>query len=270
MLFDRGVLELDDDRQAGLAATLEEAARVLSAVRYGQAFRLGRAHVVLNPDNPLATASFAAGLDGDLGMVERTLLALPLVWKEAGKQQVVVMASPSSAPELELLAEECGYEAAEEHTAMLLTDPLQLVDGEPGILVRPLPEADEGRVGALIAEAHDWGPRIAARLQVVQGHRLDDPRHVAFGAWEGGELVGVATGFQHGETGQVVHVAVRQGHRNRRYGRALASSVAAALLARGADVVWLSAEAGGLVESFFAGLGFEPAYDMTMFTSSVG
>ncbi|MGZ6804810.1 MAG: hypothetical protein ACXVFU_17350, partial [Nocardioidaceae bacterium] len=148
-------LDLDDDRKAGLAATLEEAARVLAAVRYGSVFRLGPAHVVLNPDNPVATGSFASGLDGDLGMVERTLLALPLVWREAGRQQVVVVASPSSVPELELLAEECGYEAAEETTTMLLTDPRQLVDGEPGILVRPLPERDEGLVGPLLARAHD-------------------------------------------------------------------------------------------------------------------
>jgi ribosomal protein S18 acetylase RimI-like enzyme len=262
-------LDLDGDRQAGLAATLEEAARALSAVRYGQAFRLGRAQVVLNPDNPLATGSFASGLDGDLGMVERTLLALPLVWKEAGRSQVVVLASPSSAPELELLAEECGYEAAEEHTTMLLTDPRQLVDGEPGILVRPLPEQDEGLLGTLIAKSHDWGPKVGARLQVVQGHRLDDPRHVAFGAWEGGELVGVGTGFQHGATGQVVEVAVLREHRNRRLGRALASAVAATLLQRGVKLVWLSAEAGSLVEAFFGGLGFEPAYDVTMFTAPV-
>ncbi|MCW2601098.1 MAG: family N-acetyltransferase [Frankiales bacterium] len=262
-------LELDDERKAGLAAVLEESARVLAAIRYGTAFRLGPASIVLNADNPLATGSFAAGLDGDLAMVERTLLALPLVWKEAGRHQVVVLASPSSAPELELLAEECGYEAAEETTTMLLTDPRQLVDGEPGILVRPLPEEDEDKVGALIAAAHDWSPSIGQRLQVVQGHRLDDPRHLAFGAWEGGVLVGVATGFLHGATGQVVHVAVARGARGHRLGRALTSAVATTLLQRGARLVWLTAEAGGLTERLFAGLGFESAYDAIVFTSPV-
>lgn len=263
------MLELDDDRKAGLAATLEEAARVLSAIRYGTSFPFGPARVVLNPDNPLATASFASGLDGDLGLVERTLLALPLVWKEAGRSQVVVLASPSSAPELDLLAEECGYEAAEELTTMLLTDASQLVDGEPGILVRPLPEEDEGFVGALIARAHDWSPKVGQRLQVVQGHRLDDPRHLAFGAWEQGRLVGVATGFLHGATGQVANVAVEKGSRGHRLGRALASATAATLLVRGAKLVWLTAEASSRAERFFAGLGFEPAYDAVLFTTPV-
>ena len=262
-------LELDDDRRSALAGTLEEAARALAAVRYGTVFRLGPAHVVLNPDNPLAVGSFAAGLDGDLGMVERTLLALPLVWEEAGRRQVVVVASPSSAPELDLLAEECGYEAAEESTTMLLTDPRQLVEGEPGILVRPLPEQDEAGVGPLLAAARDWSPSLGSRLQVVQGHRLDDPRHVAFGAWEHGELVGVATGFLHGATGQVAEVAVLRAARGHRLGRALTSAVAATLLQRGARLVWLTAEAGGLTERFFTGLGFEPAYDCVVFTSSV-
>jgi ribosomal protein S18 acetylase RimI-like enzyme len=262
-------LDLDDARKAGLAARLEESARVLAAVRYGTVFRLGPAHVVLNPDNPLAVGSFASGLNGDLGMVERTLLALPLVWKEAGRNQVVVVGSPSSVPELDLLAEECGYQAAEETTTMLLTDPRQLVEGEPGILVRPLPEADEGSLGALIARANDWSATVGQRLQVVQGHRLDDPRHLAFGTWGHGELVGVATGFLHGTTGQVVHVAVDRHARGHRFGRALASATAATLLQRGAKLVWLTSEAGGLTERFFAGLGFEPAYDAVVFTQGV-
>lgn len=263
-------LELDDDRRADLARTFEEAHRALCAVRYGAAFRFGPGHVVLNADNPLAVGSFVSGLDGDLGMVERTLLALPLIWAEAGKHQVVVLASPSSAPELDLLAEECGYEAAEEVTTMLLTDPSQLVDGEPGILTRPLREQDEGEVGAFLAAAHDWSPAIGRRLQVVQGHRLDDPRHQALAAYDDGELVGIATGFLYGATGQVAHVAVRRDARGRRYGRALASGVAADLLQRGARLVWASVEAGGLVERFFAGLGFEPAYDGVVFTTPAG
>lgn len=260
-------LELGDDRRAGLARTLEEAQRALCQVRYGSVFAFGNGHVVLNPDNPLAVGSFASGFQGDLGIVEKSLLALPLVWAEAGKHQVVVLASPSSVPELDLLAEECGYEAAEETSTMLLTDPGQLVDGEPGILTRPLPEQDEGYVGGLVAAAHDWSPGVGLRLQVVQGHRLDDPRHVAVGAWDGPELVGVATGFLVGAVGQVVEVSVAREARRRRFGRALASAVAAALLQRGAELVWASVEAGGLSERFLTGLGFEPAYDAVIFTT---
>jgi ribosomal protein S18 acetylase RimI-like enzyme len=263
-------LDLDEERQAGLAATLEDAARALSAIRYGQAFRFATAQLVLNPDNPVAVGSFAAGLQGDLGMVERTLLSLPLVWSEAGKHQVVVVSSPSSVPELDLLAEECGYEAAEETSTLLLTDPRQLVDGEPGILVRPLPEQDEGAVGTLIAAAHDWSPKVGRKLQVVQGHRLDDPRHVAMAAYDESELAGVATGFHHGGVGQVVEVSVLRQARGRRLGRALASAVASELLQRGAKLIWTSVEARGTHEGFFAGLGFEPAYDAVIFTAEAG
>ena len=262
-------LELDDDRRSGLAAALEDAHRALCQVRYGAVFPFGSASVVLNPDNPLAVGSFAAGFQGDLGVVEQSLLALPLVWAEAGRHQVVVVASPSSVPELDLLAEECGYEAAEEVTTMLLTDLRQLVDGEPGLLTRPLPEEDEGYVGSLVAAAHDWSPAVGQRLQVVMGHRMDDPRHVAVGSWEAGRLVGVATGFLTGATGQVVEVSVERGARRRSHGRALASAVAATLLQRGAELVWASTEAGGLTERFLAGLGFEPAYDSVCFTAPV-
>ena len=263
-------LDLDEGRQAALAATLEEAARTLTVVRYGRTFRLGRAQVALNPDDPRVTASFATGLDGDLGLVERTLLALPEVWHEAGLSRVVVLSSPSCAPELELLAEECGYEAVEELSTMLLTDPLQLVDGEPGRLVRPLPELDEPQVGPLLARAHGWSPSFGRRLQLVQGHRLDDPRHVAFGAWDDGRLVVVATGFRYGAVGQLAQLAVDPDARGRRYGRALASAVAATLRVQGAQLVWLSVEARSLAETFFQGLGFEPAYDAVLLTCPVG
>ena len=259
-------LDLDPDRQAGLAGTLEQAARALAAVRYGTSFRLGRAHIVLNPDDPRATASFASGLDGDLGLVQRTLLSLPSVWQEAGRSQVVLLSSPSCVPELDLLAEECGYEAAEEVSTLLLTAPERLVEGEPGRVVRPLPEQDEGRVGALLALAHGWSPGLGRRLQVVQGHRLDDARHVAFGAWEDGELVGLATGFRHGAVGQVAHVAVDPAAQGRRTGRALASAVAATLLGQGVRLVWCTVEARSAVEGLFAGLGFEPAYDAVLLT----
>ena len=260
-------LELDDDRRHGLARTLEEAQRALCQVRYGAVFPFGPGHAVLNPDNPLAVGSFASGFSGDLGLVETSLLTLPAVWGEAGRRQVVVVASPSSVPELDLLAEECGYEAAEETTTLLLTDPRQLLEGEPGAVTRPLPEDDEGRVGALVAAAHDWSTATGARLQVVMGHRLDDPRHLAFGAWEGGELVGVATGFLFGAVGQLVEVSVARHSRRRRHGRALASAVAATLLQRGAELVWASVEAGGLTERFLGDLGFEPAYDAVIFTA---
>ena len=275
-------LDLDDDGRAALAASLEAAQRTLAAVRYGSVFQVGVATVVLNPDDPRPSAAVAAGLTGPPGRVESTLRALPSVWAEAGLPAVLVTASPSSVPELELLAEENGYEAVEETTAMVLTRPARLVEGEPGRITQVLRDDDEHRVALLLAEAHDWPEALGRRLQVVTGHRLDDPRHLTMAAYEGGELAGVATGFLHvpprgvtyaagardaargpaaGPLGQLVEVAVRPRARGRGLGSALVSAVCAALLARGAELVWTVAEAGGRSERFLAGLGFEPAYD---------
>ena len=254
-------LDLDDDRAAALAATLEQAAQVLGAVRYGSRLRLGAASVVLNPDSPLAGANHAATFVGGPGAVEAALLLLPRLWDEAGLPLVHVRQSPASAPELALLCEELEYEAVEETTAMLLTDPARLVEGEPGIRVRPLAERDEDALAPLLADALGWPPRVARQQRVVLGHRLDDPRHLALGAWEGGRLVGVATGFRHGDVGQVVEVAVRDEAQRQGLGRALVSAVAAAHLTAGAAVVWLTVEAGGRAERACTRLGFSSAYD---------
>lgn len=271
-------LDLDDDRRAGLAGTLEAAQRTLAAVRYGSIFRIGVATVVLNPDDPLPSAGLATGLTGPPGRVEVTLQALPAVWAEAGLPEVRLSASPSSAPELELLAEESGYEAVEETTTMLLTRPGRLAEGEPGRVTQVLRDRDEHLVGPLLAEAHDWSEHVGRRLQVLMGHRLDDPRHLTMAAYEHGELAGLATGFLHaagpaggrrGQVGQLVDVAVRPRSRARGLGRALGSAVTAALLIRGADLVWLGVDAGGRDERFCAGLGFESAYDAVTYALPV-
>jgi len=254
-------LDLDDDRRGELARRLEDAAATLGAVRYGSRLRVGAARVVLNPDSPLASGALATGLDGSPAAVETTLRTLPAVFGQAGLTRVVLSASPSSAPELDLLAEENGYEAVEETTTMLLTRPALLADGEPGRSTLPLPEPEEHLAAPLVAEAHGWSRPVERRLQRLLGHRFDDPRHVTLAAHRSGELVGVASGFLHGGVGQLVDVSVRTGHRSRGTGRALASGVTAVLLGRGAELVWLQVEAGGSVERACASLGFAPAYD---------
>lgn len=254
-------LDLDEQRASALARTLEQAAQALGAVRYGSVVRLEAASVVLNPDSLLPASNHAATFTGGPGAVEAALLLLPEVWREQGLATVHVQASPASAPELGLLCEELEYEAAEEMTAMLLTDPARLVDLEPGVRTRPVPEHDEDAVAPLHADALGWRPAVARREQVAVGHRLDDARHCAFGAWEDGELVGVATGFRHGQLGQVATVAVREGSRRRGLGRALVSAVAAHHLVTGASLVWLSCDAGGRAERACTRLGFSAAYD---------
>jgi hypothetical protein len=67
-----------------------------------------------------------------------------------------------------------------------------------------------------------------------------------------------------------VEVSVLRSARRHRLGRALASSVCATLLQRGAELVWATVEAGGIVERFLGGLGFEPAYDAIIFTAECG
>ncbi|MCW2777168.1 MAG: family N-acetyltransferase [Frankiales bacterium] len=254
-------LDLDDTRAAALATTLEQAARALGSVRYGRVLRLAAASVVLNPDSPLASANHASTFVGGPGAVETALLLLPEVWAEVGLPAVHVVASPASAPELGLLCEELEYEAVEETSAMLLTDPARLVEGEPGIRVRPVPEEAEDLLPPLLAEGLGWRPAVARRQRVALGHRLDDARHLAVGAWVDGELVGVATGFRHGAVGQVVDVVVAEGHRRRGLGRALVSAVAASHLTAGASLVWLSVEAGGRAERACELLGFATAYE---------
>ena len=254
-------LDLDDARRGDLARRVEDAAATLGALRYGSRLRIGAASVVLNPDSPLVSGAVATGLDGSPAAVETALRALPALFGEAGLRRVVLSASPSSAPELELLAEESGYEAVEETTTMLLTRPALLTEGEPGRSTLPLPEPEEHLAAPLVAEAHGWSSPVERRLQRLLGHRLDDPRHVTLAAHQSGELVGVATGFLHGGLGQVVDVSVRAGRRGRGTGRALAGGVAAVLLGGAAELVWLQVEAGGTVERSCASLGFAPAYD---------
>jgi GNAT superfamily N-acetyltransferase len=264
------LLDLTDGELTDLAARCEAAEDALGAVRYGSRLRVGPARVVLNPDSPLASGGRASGLDGLPGQVEVTLRALPGVFAEAGKPRVLVSASPSSAPELPLLAEECGYDAVEERATMLLTRPALLVEGEPGRSTRPLPEALEDAAPALVSDAHGWSPSVERRLRRLLGHRFDDVRHVAVAAEGAGELLGLATGFLVDGLGQVVDVAVRPGHRRRGAGSALASAVAGALLAAGAETVWLTAEARSRAERLFAGIGFEPAFDAAWFALPLG
>lgn len=257
--------DLDDGRRAALAARLEEAGATLGAVRYGALLQVGAARVVLNPDSPLLSGGHAWGLDAAPAAVEATLHALPRFFADAGKRGVVVSVSPSSAPEVELLAEESGYQAAEETSTLVLTRPALLVEGEPGRTTRPLAEDREHEAVPLLADVHGWSAPVERRVHTVLGHRLDDPRHLTVAALEGDELVGLATGFLSGGAGQVVGVAVRAGRRRRGTGSALCSAVAAALLLRGADIVWLAVEAGGTVERLWGRLGFEPAYDAVQY-----
>jgi GNAT superfamily N-acetyltransferase len=254
-------LDLSASRQAALAAVLEEQQRRFAAIRYGTRLRVGIARAVLNPDAPLAMCNFAATVQGSPEAAAATLAGLPAIWEEAGLSQVFVLDSPSSLPELGIVAEDCDYDAVEESSVLVLTDPLQLMDGEPGVLARPLTEQQENDVAGVLGDAFGYSEQIEQRLALLYGQRLDDPRVLALGAEHDGRLVGVATAFVDSGVGLVADVGVVPEHRGHRLGRAVASAATAECLRRGAGVVWLVAEAGGRVERFWTQLGFEPAYD---------
>ncbi|GAC1331189.1 MAG: hypothetical protein NVSMB13_19450 [Mycobacteriales bacterium] len=263
-------LDLTGARRASFAALVEDAQRTLGRIRYGSVFAVGTATVVLNPDSPLPSANFAGTVTGSPASAQATLEALPMVWAEDDRSSVVLLDSPSCLPELSLLAEETGYEAAEEIAVLVLTDPAALVAGEPGRVARPVAEADEWQIAGVVAEAFGWSEGVAQRHGVVLGHRLDDPRFLAVGAGAAGgydePLAAVATAFVDAGLGMVSEVAVLPDARGSRLGRAVASAAAASCLARGARVVCLSAEAGGTVERFWTGLGFETAYEAVAYT----
>ena len=254
-------LALSEDRLPALARRLEDQQRAYAAIRYGAVFRVGVARVVLNPDSPLAASNFAATLTGSPDAADVTLQRLPQVWADHGIAPVILLDSPSSLPELGVLAEELEYEAAEELAVMVLTAPERLVEGEPGRLAVPIDGADERAVADVLTDAFGYTEHVEAVLPDLIGQRLDDPRVVAVGAERNGELAGVALAFVEGELGHIAELGVRTDARGRGVGRAVASAAAAECLARGARLVWLAAEAGGHVERFWAHLGFTEVYD---------
>jgi GNAT superfamily N-acetyltransferase len=263
-------LDLDAHRQALLAELVEETARALGRIRYGSVFGVGTARVVLNPDSPLATANFAGTVRGSPGRAAETLELLPPVWREAGRGTVVLLDSPSCVPELGVIAEESGYEAAEEGAVLVLAEPAALVDGEPGRTVRPLTEDEEHLVAGIVADATGYSGEVERMLRDTFGQRLDDPRVTAWGTVEGGALAGVALGFVDVGVGMVTEVAVRPERRGRGVGRALVSAVAADCLRRGATVVCAAVEAGGTTERFWHHLGFATAYTTVTYVQRVG
>ena len=254
-------LDLSDAAVAALAVRVEEQQRAFGAIRYGSVFRVGTARVVLNPDAPFAAANFAGTITGSPDAAEATLARLPAVWAEAERSPVILLDSPSCLPELAVGAEENGYEAVEESAVMLLADRRALVDGEPGILTRPVAERDAPELLAdVLADAFGYPPGVERTFADVLGQRLDDPRVEAVVAEDGGVLAGAAFAFVEGDLAYVTDTGVRPELRGHRLGRALGSAVAARCLQRGARLVWLAAEAGGAVERFWSGIGFGTAY----------
>lgn len=270
--------DLDSWSPAELAGRVEEARRSLGRIRYGSVFRVGVATVVLNPDSPLVGDNLAAGFTGTPAAAEETLASLTGVFADSGRVEAAALGSPSSLPEMAMVAEEAGYEAVDEGLEMVLTDPTALVPDEPGAAVRPVHADDEQRLGHLLADALDLPRGAEQALTTVLGHRLDDSRVNVLGAYtddpsEDGEpgdaIAGMALGFVDRDLGVLAELAVDVARRRRGLGRALASAAAATLLRQGATVVVSGSPLGGHLERFWGSLGFAPAYETSLYARRV-
>lgn len=248
-------------RLLDLPATVESAQRALGRIRYGSDLRIGTAALVLNPDSPLVTANMVTEVGGSPAAAAATLAALPAVFADAGRREVVLVSSPSSLPELDVVAEEAGYLAIDEGVVLLLSEPDLLVEHEPGARVVPLRERDEPDLSTLLVDAYGWPSGVEGQLALSLGHRLDDPRVRAFAAYEREELIGAALSFLFAGIGIVTEIAVRMASRRRGLGRALTSAAASDLLGRGAHRVIVAVDAASVAERMCVDIGFEPAYE---------
>lgn len=248
-----------------LPSRVESAQRALGRIRYGSQLRIGTAALVLNPDSPLVTANMVTEVGGSPAAAAATLEALPAVFADAGRREVVLVSSPSSLPELEVVAEEAGYLAIDEGVVLTLEEPGLLVEHEPGARVIPLRERDEPELATLLVDAYGWPAGIEEQLAVSLGHRLDDPRVRVFAAHEQDLLVGASLSFLFADlsatVGMVTELGVRVACRRRGLGRALASAAASDLLRRGAGRVTAAVDAASVAERMWTGIGFTPAYE---------
>ena len=252
-------------RLLDLPTTVESAQRALGRIRYGSDLRIGTAALVLNPDSPLVTANMVTEVGGSPAAAAAALAALPAVFVDAGRREVVLVSSPSSLPELDVVAEEAGYLAIDEGAVLLLAEPGLLVEHEPGVRVVLLRERDEPDLSTLLIDAYGWPAGVEGKLALSLGHRLDDPRVRVFAAYEQGGLVGAALSFLFADSsatvGIVSEIAVRVASRRRGLGRALTSAAASDLLSRGAHRVIVAVDAASVAERMCVDIGFEPAYE---------
>ena len=253
-----------DPRQARDLAGLVETARMSSAViRYGLRTRVGAATVVLNQDNPLPTANHAFGLWGTSAEVANTLLDLEQVFAEAGRDEALLYASPTTVSEIDGIADDTGWMAVEDQVALV---------HRAGRHQRP-GQAAEDRDLAEIAERSPTtrnSPPSRAATAAQHRHRSDDPRCVFLVLDDpaADRIAGFAQGFVEHGVGLVEQVLVRPG------GAAAASAgnwseTAHELYARGALLIAAHSEQGSAVEAFADTCGFEAVCEVTAYARRV-
>ncbi len=256
-----------DPRQARDLAGLVETARMSSAViRYGLRTRVGAATVVLNQDNPLPTANHAFGLWGTSAEVANTLLDLEQVFAEAGRDEALLYASPTTVSEIDGIADDTGWMAVEEQVALVH----RAGRGTSG-RARPAEDRDLAEIAELIADDAELPAEAEQRLLRNIGHRSDDPRCVFLVLDDpaADRIAGFAQGFVEHGVGLVEQVLVRPGRRRRGIGRELVGETAHELYARGALLIAAHSEQGSAVEAFADTCGFEAVYEVTAYARRV-
>ena len=246
-----------------LAEKVEAAQLAAGAVRYGKVGRVGCARVVLNPQSPLPSGSFAVGLDGAAAPLGPTLLALEQAFAGAGKVEALVHASPTTVVEIQGLADEAGWFAVAERLVVVRVVPSEA----PTRGVRQATGEDLVGVVELLADAVDLPEEGTDALLTLLGHRLDDPRNVLLVVTDAelDRVVGMAMGYRGPEVGLVEHVVVRPSRRRRGIGTALLTAVGQDLFDGDASVVAALVEEAGAEEALTESGGFVSAYPVTTY-----
>ncbi|HEY8371196.1 MAG TPA: GNAT family N-acetyltransferase [Pseudonocardiaceae bacterium] len=264
--------ELLDETRARRLAELVETCRLASgAVRYGRIGRVGCARVVVNPYDPLPGGNHACALDGTPAEVGATLLRLEQTFADVGRAEAVVYASPTTVEEIDGIADDAGWQAAEELVAVVCRGEPAPADRWTGPAPRPAQDADLPAVTALLGDelGLPWGggPKLIRHL----GHRLDDPRCLLLVVDDPGLFrpAGVLSGFVDRGIGLVEQVVVRAGRRRHGLGAALVAEAVRRLREAGALVVAGYVAEGGSEERFAEHCGFRGAYPVVTYVRRV-
>ncbi|GGM41795.1 hypothetical protein GCM10012275_10950 [Longimycelium tulufanense] len=268
---------LDDAHARDLATLVEDSRLIAGAVRYGRVGRVGCARVVVNTDDPLPTGNHACALTGTPSQVGATLLKLERTFADVGRREAVVYASPTTEAEIEGIADDAGWYAADEELAMVYQPAADRPALRHAGMVRPATDTDLPGVVELLGD--DLGLPLGGgdKLTRYLGQRLDDPRCLLLVADDPGleRVLGCVVGFADrpgvpgGGIGLLEHVVVRPGRRRHGWGWALVDAAVRAAHEAGALLVVTHVAEGSGAEWFVEACGFTAAYPVTSYVRRV-
>ena len=216
----------------------------LSMVGGGSVVQLRSGRAVTNPVDPLFVFNFVFGV--------RTALDLDgaaAAFREAGRDYVHVLASPSSRAELPDELERLRFSKVESQSYHRARGS---GTGAPGMLELGPERHDE----FLEIYRSAWGDGGPTRRDEAVRRRLADPRARAYRSADGG---GVLLLFADGPTTQLVHLAVSAGSQRGGIGRRMLE-LAPGLVPEGRPL-WLFTELGGGGDAAAASAhGWEPSH----------